>query len=412
MNKLIVVIMGPGNEEFFPMCHESVKGADKVLYFTSNLACMKYLEGNTYYNDWNNSDKNTNGKARNVYLKHLKKNYPDDWCLVLDEDEVCEDIEKVKEFIQTAKPALYYPKMRHFIGDLGHEDYTTKDHWVPNRLFKISEAISYPIHSHPILKPKGKKCYQTNCTTIWHLGHLPVEYIKYIVKRSKEHLDNSIIHSKEFLKQWRDAHLYGKYPTKEINLIEIPKIILDNFDIDFDELYFRDRKLMEAKHYQDAIDWKDYFESKDDEPLSSLLFGCGFGQRVYALRNICNKGHGVELSEYAVKNSIIPKYVSQGNILDFNEPIGNFKLTIAYDILEHLEYKDLEKAINTLYCFSEKYILISVPFKGLPICDEDPTHIIKEDRDWWVKQFTDKGLKEVEVPSHFQYRHQLLIFEK
>ena len=85
---------------------------------------------------------------------------------------------------------------------------------------------------------------------------------------------------------------------------------------------------------------------------------------------------------------------------------------VAYDLLEHLEYEELDIAISCLIKNTNKYILISVPFKGTPNCENDPTHIIKEDRDWWIKKFTDKGLKEVEVPEHFLFREQLLIFEK
>ena len=59
-----------------------------------------------------------------------------------------------------------------------------------------------------------------------------------------------------------------------------------------------------------------------------------------------------------------------------------------------------------------KYILVSVPFKGTPNCDADPTHIIKEDKDWWIKQFTDKGLKLIKTPDHFLFKDQILIFEK
>jgi hypothetical protein len=35
-NKLIVVIMGPGKKHFAEMCLESVKNADKILYWTSD----------------------------------------------------------------------------------------------------------------------------------------------------------------------------------------------------------------------------------------------------------------------------------------------------------------------------------------------------------------------------------------
>jgi len=402
MDKLIVVIMGPGNENFIQMAYNSVKDADKVVYFTSDPRKRPmYLEGNTYFNEWDESDKQINGKSRNVYLNYLKANHPDDWCLVIDEDEVVEDINKVKEFIQTAEPALYSVKMEHFIGDLGHLDNTTKEHFVPNRLFKISEAKEYPEDSHPILT--GGKQSGTRCTTIWHLGHLPVEYMHYIVKRGNEHLDNSTIHTKKFLKDWKNAHLFGTYPTRQFNITEIPKVILDNFKIDFDELYFHGRDKMEAKHYQDAIDWKKFFKPKE-----VMIFGCGFGQRVDALNQIGVSAFGIELSKYAVDNAI-SNWIVEGDISTSIKD-GESDLIVAYDVLEHLKYEDLTQAIRNLKK-TKKYILISVPFKGTSNCDADPTHIIKEDRDWWISKFTDKGLELIKTPDHFQFKEQLLIFK-
>ena len=407
-NKLVVVIMGPGNENFLDMCRESVKGAEEILYFTSNPKRHNGLEEVTFFNEWDESDKQTNGKSRNVYLKLLKRVYPDDWCLVLDEDEVCEDINKIKEFIQTAEPGLYSPKMRHFIGDLGHEDATNKIHYVPNRLFKISEAMIYPLESHPVLV--GKVIGTTDCTTIWHLGHLPIEYMKYIVKRYNQHNNDSVIHTKQFLKNWRDAHLYGLYPTTRINPVDIPNVILDNFNIDFEELYFRNRKEMKAQHYQDAIDWKEFFLT-DGCFEDFILFGCGVGQRVYALNKLDDcSAIGVELSKYAVKNAL-HKNVEQGDILTFDYT-GTANTVVAYDILEHLNYKDLDKAIENLIQHSREYILISVPFKGTPNCDADPTHIIKEERGWWINKFIKAGCKVVKTPDHFQFKEQILIFKK
>jgi len=397
MVKLMVVIMGPGNENFLQMALDSVKGADEVLYFTSDEGMIGFNK-NTYYNHWDESDKATNGKSRNVYLNHLKANHPNDWCLVIDEDEVVEDLSKVKEFIQTAKPGLYSVKMRHFIGDLGHEDATRQNHWVPNRLFKISEANTYPIDSHPILT--GGKEYGTDCTTIWHLGHLPVEYMKYIVKRGNEHLDNSTIHTKRFLKDWKNAHLFGGYPTKPFNPTEIPKIILENFGISFDELYFAKRDEMKAQHYQDAIDWKDYFE-----PFQVVCYGCGFGQRVKALTQLGIPSIGFDISQYAVDNAI--GIVKLGDITKMS--YNSQGLAVAYDLLEHIAYEDLDSAIDNLIKDAE-HILVSIPFIGDPNLEADKTHIIKETKHWWIKKFEEKGLILIKTPEHFLFKNQILIF--
>ena len=88
-------------------------------------------------------------------------------------------------------------------------------------------------------------------------------------------------------------------------------------------------------------------------------------------------------------------------------------LTDVHCHLDDKRYEDLDKVIDLISDEGNaKRILISVPVLGDPNLELDPTHKIKETREWWVKKFTDKKLKEVEVPSHFQFREQLMIFEK
>jgi hypothetical protein len=335
----------------------------------------------------------------------LKKNYPNDWCLILDEDEIVEDLQKIKNYIQLATPGLYDVKMRHFIGDLGHEDATRPIHFVPRRLFKISEAIKYPEHSHPVLE--GEFIAGCLATTIWHLGHLPVEYMDYILRRYKQHAKDSIIHTQDFLKQWKMAHLLGLYPNSQINPIELPKQICDRYEIDKDEFYFANRGL-ESKHFIDAKHWKDFFKCK-----TAIEWGCGLGPRVYALQILDIDAKGFDISDYAINHRLCDK-VWKGDItkiIDANS-IPEHDLVIAYDVLEHLDYKDLDKAITNLILNSNKYILVSVPVIGDPNLEADKTHKIKETKEWWLNKFCDVGLKQIPTPEHFLFKEQIMIFEK
>lgn len=428
MEKLVVVIMGQNCERFIDMSLESVKDADAIVYcdggstddtleFTQRWMSIgpTGIRYEIIKNKYDQEDLAMNGKQRNFYLNYLKENYPDYWCLAIDADEVVEDLDKIKEFIQSAYAGLYSVKMRHLIGDLTHEDATSQDHYCLNRLFKVKYAGEYPEVEHPVLQCIYKKDIyygQTDCTTIWHLAYCPNMW--EIKKRYDNHLAKSNMHTPEYLKQWRNAHLFGTYPKKQFNPVELPSIILKKFGVDKDELYFANRGL-EVKHFIDAIHWKEFFKCK-----SAFEFGCGRGPRVYAMNNIGMDASGCDISEYAINNAL-DKKIFLGDVTDDSDGVhpGDAPwmpyfsdLIIAYDLFEHIPYEKLNDAIENISLLSEKYILVSVPFKGTPNCEADPTHIIKENRDWWVSKFTDEGLKEVEVPEHFLFREQLLIFEK
>ena len=144
-----------------------------------------------------------------------------------------------------------------------------------------------------------------------------------------------------------------------------------------------------------------------------ILIGDGLGVRTFPSKAMGLSVLGTDLSEYAVKHchpEIKDCYI-QDDIIN-TKIKEKAKLVIAYDILEHLSYKNLDKAINNLIRHTTKHILISVPYKGTPPATADPTHIIIEDREFWIKKFTDKGLKLIKTPDHFQYKEQILIFEK
>lgn len=423
MNENIVcVIIGQNCRNTIDVCIESVKDADAIVYLDggSEDMTLEYLydkgfgdnknEGrknyNIIHNQFDSSDSLMISKQRNFYLKYLKNHYKDYWCLVLDADEVLDSLTPFRKLINKHKwkdNEIFNPRMRHLINNLVTEDATQVTHFVPRRFFKITNDKFYPDGEHTTLESK-KESVLLNFEEglIWHLGYLGG------VWDVKKRFDDQILrkesntHSVEFLNKWKNAHVFGLYPTKQFSPIELPELILGKFGIDKDELYFANRNL-EVKHFIDAIHWKEFFKCKN-----IVEWGCGKGPRIYAMNNIGLNAHGFELSNFAVKNKM-HDFIKVGDITKGNNYKG-IELSIAYDVLEHINYEDLDNAIKILM-ESKKYILISVPFKGTSNCDNDPTHIIKEDREWWIKQFTNKGLKHIPTPTHFLFKEQILIFE-
>ena len=290
MEKLVVVIMGQDCEKFIPMCLESVKDADAIIFCDGGSTdstlqkCKGFIPGLDEHSRHSNvnlkehskyiishtydqEDKTMNGKQRNYYLNFIKKNFKDYWCLVLDADEVVDTdgIKKLKEFInflpKENNDILFSPKMRHLIGDLAHEDSTQPVHFVPHRLFKIRDELSYPEVEHPVIGHEGEVRMQNLIiTTIWHLAYTPGLWD--IKKRYECHKKKSQMHTPEYLEEWRDAHLLGLYPRNQFDIQELPKVILDEFKINKEKWYFRTRKL-ENKHWLDVYQWKEYFKLGD-----------------------------------------------------------------------------------------------------------------------------------------------------
>jgi SAM-dependent methyltransferase len=292
--------------------------------------------------------------------------------------------------------------MRHFHNDLGHEDATKNEHYVLNRLFYINSADKYQEVEHPMLLPKEKvNCEFTNVTTIWHLAH--INHCFNIKGRYEKNLKHSNIHTKEFLDRWYRQHLFGQYPNKQINLLDIPEIILKEFHIDKDEFYFANRGI-EIHHPIMVKQWDNYFK-----PDSVLDLGCGRGPYLYFWRWFVKNSFGLELSEFAKNNAFIDG-IKLGNI---NNEKNYFKtdLIIAFDVLEHLTDDNLDKTLKNMVKFGNKF-LISVPVIENPNLEADKTHIQKKTMQEWIKLIESYGIILEPTPKDWLFWPQIIIGRK
>jgi len=421
MNKLVVIIMGQNCEKFLPMCLESVKDADAIVYCDggSRDGTITYLFDNEFYdgrekgenipfnlidrriinNTYNQDDPQMNGKQRNFYLDYVKKEFSSWWCLVLDADEVVENIVEIKNWINRVPEGVYSVKMRHFHNDLGHEDNNTPEHWVPNRLFKISCADKYTEVEHSILQAiPDVQVAATACTTIWHLAH--INHCFSIKARYEKNLKHSNMHTPEFLNTWYRAHLFGRYPNKEVNPIEIPKPILDYFRIDKDEFYFANRGI-DIKHPLMVKEWADHFK-----PESVLDLGCGRGPYLYFWKWYTKDYAGIELSQWAVNHAFCD-HIIKGDISTFNEGFG-YDLVTAIDVLEHLDDEQLNKTLDNMAKYGKRF-LFSIPFIGDPNLANDNTHKQFRTKEEWKKLILEHGIETEEAPKEWLFNSQLLI---
>src|SRR3990167_46718 len=411
MNKLIVCVMGDNCSKFLDICFESVLEADKIIFcwgMEDQDTLNKFYKWNDkyrskfelIYHNYNQNDLGMNGKQRNFYLSYLKENYPEELALCLDADEVVDDLSKIKTFIQIEEEGIYSVHMRHLINDLAHEDTTVDKHWVLNRLFKISEASGYLEVEHPVLQGNVKG--NTDCTVIWHLAYC--SFIWDIKKRYENHLKKSNMHTPKYLREWYLAHLTGSYPRKQFDIMELPKSILNEFLINKDEIYFRNRNI-ELKHPIMVKQWHDFFK-----PESVLDLGCGKGPFLYFWQWFVNKTKGIELSQYAINNAFCPN-IEQGDISDMNADWGQWDLITAIDILEHLDEEQLDRTLMNILKYGKRFIF-SIPFIGDPNLMADKSHKLYKTKSEWIEIFEVYGFKISDAPSNWLYVNQLLIGEK
>jgi len=98
----------------------------------------------------------------------------------------------------------------------------------------------------------------------------------------------------------------------------------------------------------------------------------GLNQRVSASILEIGKGNGM-VSDYLKKlgfevttcdfdGSLKPDYVADIRTLPFSE--NSFDVVLAYEVLEHLPFEEIPKALSELHRVTSKYVFISLPYRS------------------------------------------------
>jgi 2-polyprenyl-3-methyl-5-hydroxy-6-metoxy-1,4-benzoquinol methylase len=128
-----------------------------------------------------------------------------------------------------------------------------------------------------------------------------------------------------------------------------------------------------------------------------LDYGCAKGFMVYAMRLLGKEAHGVDISEYAIKNCH-PKVKDFVSVIDDVEQVsGGWDLIIAKDVLEHTT-KDLVPKVLEAFRTRTKQLFVAVPLGDgkryrIREYEMDVTHIIREPEEWWLTTIVQAGFK-------------------
>ena len=182
-----------------------------------------------------------------------------------------------------------------------------------------------------------------------------------------------------------------------------------NLSTIFDEKYFEDGVRSRVSAYENYR-WmpersiREASSIINNIPFTTVLdYGCAKGFMVYALRLLGKEAHGVDVSDYAVKNCH-PRVKDYLTVVETAEDIkGGWDLIIAKDVLEHIPEKNIDETLSEFYKVSDKCLLV------IPLGDNDSfrireyeidkTHVTKKDEEWWINKIKKSGFK----LKHFSY---------
>ena len=132
-----------------------------------------------------------------------------------------------------------------------------------------------------------------------------------------------------------------------------------------------------------------------------LDFGCAKGYIVHGLRLLGYEAYGVDVSEYAIAEA--PKEVNGfiKQIEPFESLNSKFDWILCKDILEHLPYEKIDEQLQIL-AGSTQHLMAMVPLGDgskfyIEAYEKDPTHIIREDLQWWEDKFFKNGFNITEM---------------
>jgi len=442
MTKLSVAIMIKNEIEFIECCYNSIKNvADEIIIVIDDKSTDGTIE---FVKELLKTDdkiklhiETWRGGAKQKQF--LKEQCTEDWILFLDGDEVLSDNAEVplKKLIEhpyviddngTKHNFNYYNiRSHHFIYGFGAEDVTVPKHFHEARLIKNDSKFNFVGHNHAMVKGhENLHGLSISNLRIYHYGSC--KNMDRIRHKLKKDLRIDQFNRKEYTRSWAKFNYTLKYPVKHYSLNDHPNTVKEKYM--FDEIinsgpdltpqdkdrYYetiQQRNNIEEKHKVMVKEWLDHFEKLDYKINSVLDIGCSRGAYINEFKNsYIQNVIGIEIDKDVIANahSGVKDHIEECNLLDL-KGTRKFDLILCSDILEHIDYEDLGKALENVKHACKQYCIFSIPFLGDPNLHGDMTHKIFETKEWWIKKLQSVGFIVNESPKHWMFNNQILIGE-
>ncbi|HEC65775.1 MAG TPA: glycosyltransferase [bacterium] len=160
-----------------------------------------------------------------------------DYIFNLDADEILGDQSYLIRRTLEENPGIEAWDLQgeHFIYHLGLVDNSVKEHTWLVRIHKNLDRISYPSNTMHGLPTGWKTQRRIPGTQIFHMGYIKHE-TKRIIEKYHKNMKYREMHTEEYLKDYKNAHLFGEYPVRPFNKALLPMELKELFKLE-DEIY-------------------------------------------------------------------------------------------------------------------------------------------------------------------------------
>ena len=138
-----------------------------------------------------------------------------------------------------------------------------------------------------------------------------------------------------------------------------------------------------------------------------IFIGDGLGVRTFPAKCLGLNVLGTDTSKWAIEHS----YCKDSMIIDdiSNTQITEMaKLLVVYDILEHLDNNQLDRALENISKLAKNFV-ISVPYIGDPNLLADKTHKQFMTKQQWIDKIQEFGIIVKDAPKEWLFANQILI---